>query len=310
MNKRMTARKVFHVLIDFLIILLGSVIYSLGVCCFVSPNDIAPGGVTGIAVILTSLCDVKLGTLILAINIPLLIAGFILLNKMTMLKTLFSVAVVTVVTDYIAPAMVPVYQADTGNGILAAIFGGLFMGIGLGLNYQREGTTGGTDIIIKIIQRFFPDFKIGMISFALDAVVLTMGMLVYKDINVVLFALVSIFVQSKCIDVIVYGSEEARFLLIFSEKAELIAEKLLEMDRGVTFLKGEGAYSKEQKNVVATAVHRSAYSRIKRTVHEIDPKAFIITTTTNEVLGEGFNQISTREKKRKREKNKSSGEEK
>ncbi len=298
MNKRMKARRFLRVLIDFLIITIGSVIYSLGVCCFVSPNNIAPGGVTGIAIIVTSLCSIKLGTLILLINIPLIIAGFILLNKMTMVKTLFSVAVVTVITDYAAPLLLPVYRADNGNGILAAIFGGLFMGIGLGMNYMREGTTGGTDILIKIIQRFFPDLKIGKISFALDAAVLAMGILVYRDINVVLFALIAIFVQSKCIDMIVYGSEEARFMLIFSVRSDEIAQKLLEMNKGVSFLKGEGAYSKEQRKVIATAVHRSAYSKIKRTVREIDPMAFVITTTANEVLGKGFIEAVPDKKKR------------
>ena len=301
MNKRMTTRKVLRVLVDFLVITVASTLFSVGVCVFVDPNNIAPGGATGIAIILTSLCDIKLGTMIMMINIPLLIAGFILLNKMTMVKTLYSVAIVTVVTNYVAP-MLPVYEADNGNGILAAIFGGLFMGLGLGLNYQREGTTGGTDILTKIIQRFFPDMKLGKISFALDAVVLTAGMLVYRDINVVLYALIAIFVQSKCIDVIVYGGDEARFMLIFSEQSEAIAQKLLDMDRGVTFLKGEGAYSKEQRRVIATAVHRNAYSRIKRAIREIDPKAFVITTTTNEVLGEGFKPVPKDPKKQRKAK--------
>ncbi|MDE7360729.1 MAG: YitT family protein [Oscillospiraceae bacterium] len=276
---------------DILVIMIGAAVYSLGVHCFISPNNIAPGGVTGIAIIVSGLTEMQVGTLILLLNVPLIVLGFFLLNKATMVKTLISVAAITAATD-LAEMFVPVYSAENGNGIMAAIFGGALMGAGMGLTYQREGTSGGTDIITKMINRFFPDLKLGGIQAALDGLVVLAGLVVYKDINVVLFAVVAIFVQSKFIDVLVYGSQESRFLLIFSRCPTEIAKKLLEQERGVTLLNGEGAYSGEHRQVVATAVHRSAYSKVKRIVREIDPKAFVVTTTAGEVFGEGFAKLN------------------
>ncbi len=291
MAKGSKRKTILRWIVDIAVILLGAVIYSLGVHCFISPNNIAPGGVTGVAIIISELIDGQVGTLILLFNIPLIIAGFILLNKATMVKTLISVAAITAATDF-AEAFVPIYSAENGNGIMAAIFGGALMGAGLGLTYQREGTSGGTDIVTKIICRFLPDLKLGGIQAALDGLVVLLGLVVYKDINVVLFAAVAIFVMSKFIDVLVYGSQESRFLLIFSKSPTEIARKLIEQDRGVTILKGEGAYSGEERQVIATAVHRSAYSKVKRIIKEIDPKAFVVTTTAGEVYGEGFTKLN------------------
>lgn len=276
---------------DIPIILLGAAVYSLGVHCFISPNNIAPGGATGIAIIVSGLTGLQVGTLIMLLNVPLIAVGFFLLNKATMVKTLISVAAITAATD-LAETLVPIYNAENGNGIMAAIFGGALMGAGMGLTYGREATSGGTDILTKMINRFFPDLKLGGIQAALDGLVVLLGLVVYGDINVVLFAVVAIFVQSKFIDVLVYGSQESRFLLIFSRCPTEIAQRLIEQERGVTLLKGEGAYSGEERQVVATAVHRSAYSKVKRIVRETDPKAFVVTTTAGEVYGEGFAKLN------------------
>ena len=276
--------------IDIVVILAGSALYALGVHCFTVPNNIAPGGVTGIATLISFVTDVKIGTLIAGINIPLLIAGFILLNKKTMIKTLISVAALSVMTDYLFKG-IPVYIADDGGGILASIFGGLLMGAGLGIVYAREGTTGGTDIVNKIINRFRPEIKLGQISFIVNACVAVSGYFVYKNLDVVMYAIIAIFVQSKVIDVLVYGGLEGKFLMIFSERPHEIAEKLLEQKRGVTLLHGEGAYSGEERQVVCIAVHKNEYVKAKRIVKEIDPNAFVIITGASEVLGKGFQRL-------------------
>ena len=286
----MKVKKVLRYAVDTLLILLGAAVYSLGVHCFIEPNNIAPGGVTGISIILAEYLPVGLGTLILVLNIPLIILGFIFLHRETMVKTLLSVAAVTVFTD-LAELFVPVYGGENADGIMAAVFGGAFMGIGMGLTYSREGTSGGTDILTKMIRRFFPELKLGGIQAALDIIVVLLGLLVYRDINVVLYAAVAIFVQTKCIDMLVYGAGESRLILIFSGNSAQIAERLIQQKRGVTLLRGQGAYSGAELNVIATAVHRSAYSKVKRTVLEIDPKAFLISTTAGEVLGEGFDSL-------------------
>lgn len=287
----MVRRTALRWVVDIMIIIAASAVYSLGVHCFISPNNIAPGGVTGIAIIVSEITPVKVGTLIFAFNVPLMVLGFIFLNKMTMIKTVISVSAITVFTDVLGD-FVPTYSAEGGNGIMAALFGGALMGVGLGLSYQREGTSGGTDIVIKMIQKQNPDLKIGAITAVLDIFVVGLGMLVYRDINVVLFAVVAIFVQSKFIDFLVYGTQESRFLMIFSEYSAEISKRLLAQNRGVTLFKAEGAYSGSERQVIATAVHRTAYSKVKRIIREVDPNAFVITTSAGEVLGEGFGRLT------------------
>ena len=284
-------KKVRRWVIDILVMILAAAIYSLGVHFFISPNDIAPGGVTGIAIILTEFWGISVGTLIFLLNIPLIIAGFILLNKTTMIKTMISVVLITIFTN-LAEMFVPVYDASGGNGVVAAIFGGAAMGIGLGLGYNRESTSGGTDILTKIIGKYHTDFKLGAIQAALDGIVVLLGFAVFRDVNTVLFAAIAIFVQSKLTDTIVYGSQESRFMLIFSENYKEIAEEILKQSNGVTLFKGEGAYSGNERQVLATAVHRSNYSKVKRIVKTADPKAFVITTSANEVYGEGFTKLN------------------
>lgn len=284
-------KKIRRWVIDILVMILAAAIYSLGVHIFISPNDIAPGGVTGIAIILTEFWGISVGTLIFLLNIPLIIAGFILLNKTTMIKTMISVVLITIFTN-LAEMFVPVYDASGGNGIVAAIFGGAAMGIGLGLGYNRESTSGGTDILTKIIGKYHTDFKLGAIQAALDGIVVLLGFAVFRDVNTVLFAAIAIFVQSKLTDTIVYGSQESRFMLIFSENYKEIAEEILKQSNGVTLFKGEGAYSGNERQVLATAVHRSNYSKVKRIVKTADPKAFVITTSANEVYGEGFTKLN------------------
>ncbi|MGN1338841.1 MAG: YitT family protein [Oscillospiraceae bacterium] len=287
------ARAVLRWFLDIVIIIIGSGIYALGVHCFTSPNDIAPGGVTGLATIISSVTDWKVGTLIGLMNIPLIVAGFILLNKRVMVRTLISVVVLSFMTDY-AFSAVPVYIAQTGGGILATVFGGLLMGAGLGIVYVREGTTGGTDIVIKIINRFRPEMKLGTISLIINAAVAALGYFVYKNLDLVLYAIVAIFVESRVMDALVYGGLEGKFLMIFSQKPQEIAPKLLEMKRGVTLLHGEGAYSGEERQVICIAVHKNEYVKVKRIVREIDPDAFVIITGASEVLGKGFQKLDQR----------------
>ena len=274
-------------IVDILIMTAAAAIYSLGVHFFISPNNIAPGGVTGISVILAQFFGWGIGTYILLLNIPLIIIGFFLLNRTTMIKTMISVVLITVFTD-LAEMFVPVYDASNGNGVVAAIFGGAAMGVGLGLGYNRESTSGGSDILTKIIGKKHPDLKLGIIQAVLDGVVVLMGLLVYKDINTVLYAIIAIFVQSK---LIVYGSQQSRFMLIFSDNYKTIAEEILKQSNGVTLFKGEGAYSGSERCVLATAVHRSNYSKVKRIIKTADPKAFVVTTSANEVYGNGFTKL-------------------
>ena len=246
-------------LIDITVIIISSFIFSCGLKTFTAPNDIAPGGASGICVALAHITGLSEGVLYFIVNVPLIVIGFIFLGRKLMFKTLLSIVTITIATDYVF-AYLPHYE---GNEMLAAIFGGLLIGAGLGLCYSREGTGGGTDILNRLIYKRFPHISIGAITFTTD------------------FA-----------DIIVYGSYEGKMLLIFSDKSEEIAKKIMNAGKGVTFLSGKGAYSGEEKQVICCAVRKNDYVKVKRYVKEVDESAFMIITSAKEVLGKGFKEIN------------------
>lgn len=282
--------KALRWVVDIIVIVIASVIYSLGLHVFTVPNDIAAGGVGGISTIIHELFDINVGLMYGLINVPLVIVGFIFLGKNLMIKTLISVVVITFSTDYLLLNF-PVYE--NGDKVIASIFGGVLMGAGLGITFLREGTSGGTDITNKIINKFVPHFSMGAITMATDVVIVGASVLVFNNIENGLYAVISIFVCSKVIDMFLYGTFEGKMLLIFSDRYQEIADIIMiEFDRGVTFLLAKGAYSGADKNVICCAVHKNEYAKIKRKVKVIDPKAFIIISNTGEVLGDGFQENS------------------
>lgn len=275
-------------IIDIVLIIVGSTAYAAGIHCFTAPNDIAPGGVAGISTLINSITNIDISIWYGLINVPLIIIGFIFLGKKMMVKTFLSVAVTTLMTDY-GLFWLPVYEE--GEKLLAALSGGILFGFGLGIVYFREGTTGGTDIINKLINRKFPHFSLGAIMLGTDAVVIVASMFVFGSFEAGLYAIISIFICSKIMDMILYGSYEGKMLLIFSNKYHEISEYvMLKLNRGVTWLNATGAYSEKNMQVICCAVHKSEYSKIKRKVKEIDPRAFIIISSVGEVLGEGFRE--------------------
>lgn len=276
-------------LIDIPLIILGALVYSAGINCFTAPNGIAPGGVGGLATVLSYLSGYRLsiGILFGIMNVPLVIAGFMKLGKPMMLRTLIAVLITTAATDFFSQFF-PKYEGDR---IIAAVFGGVFIGAGLGLVYLRDGTTGGTDIINKLIQKAKPYLSLGFIMMITDATVVIISILAFGNLESGLYAIIAIFVSSRVMDRLLYGGKEGKAILIFSEKSEEIGQAILsKTPRGATFLEGKGVYSGEDKNVICCAVHKNEYVKLKRLVHEIDPNAFIITTTANEILGKGFQE--------------------
>ena len=259
-------------LIDIAVIIISGFIFSCGLKTFTAPNDIAPGGASGICVAVAHLTGLSEGVLYFIVNVPLIVIGFIFLGRRLMFKTLLSIITITVATDYVF-AYLPHYEGDE---MLAAIFGGLLIGAGLGLCYSREGTGGGTDILNRLIYKRFPQISIGAITFATDFAVIVFATCVFGKIESALYAIIAIFVSSKMIDIIVYGSYE----------------KIMTACKGVTFLSGKGAYSGDEKQVICCAVRKNDYVKVKRYVKEVDESAFMIITSAKEVLGKGFKEIN------------------
>lgn len=273
--------------VDYLIIAVGAVLYALSVVVFTSPNNIAPGGFTAVATMLNFMFALPIGTFIFLMNIPLFIWGAIENGLNFLTKTIIGTAFVSVAIDVLMP-FVPVYTGDT---LLAAIFGGILNGIGLGFIFYRGGSTGGTDIIALNIHKHMPYISMGNIILIADFVILVMAFFVYNSFESVLYAIIAIFVSIKVIDTISYGTSRGngKLMFIITNKYDELSKAIMNnLERGVTLLDGEGAYSGEKKRVIMCAVRPQQVYRIQNSVKSIDENAFIIVTTAGTIRGRGF----------------------
>jgi uncharacterized membrane-anchored protein YitT (DUF2179 family) len=280
--------KRFHKLWEVGLTLAGTGLLALGLHIFIAPNQIAPGGVSGLSIVLSYLTGAPIGLINLIINIPLLFLGFFALGRWFFFKTMLSVVSFTVFYDLIFP---PVVQYS-GNMILASLFGGVLIGTGIGLSFVAESSTGGFDISSKAIQKKFPYIPLGKIMFLTDVVVIGLSALVFQSVESAMYALIAMFVSSRVIDALIYGLDVGKCVWVISEKGmELGAELAAKLDRGVTVLPCTGAYSRKERQMLLCAVRQNEYHHLKRVIKEIDPNAFLIVTTATEVVGEGFKAI-------------------
>lgn len=277
-------KKALKWIIDILFVVFGTLIYAGGVYFFTEPNGIAPGGVVGIATGLNALFGFSIGLTTFIINIPLIILGVVFLGRNFIIKTLLSLSVFTISLDYIF-VYFPVYTDDK---IISAIFGGLLMGIGLGINYLRDGSTGGMDIINRVIIHKFPNMKMGSIVFITDTVVVLFAVLVFRDINVLLYSALAIYISAKLVDDVLYGTGERKMLMVVTDKTQAVTKKILSLQRGVTVIKATGGFSGTEKSVIICVTAKNEYYRFRRAVADEDENAFIIIANAGEVHGNGF----------------------
>ena len=274
------------------IITLGAVIYALAFDWFVAPNQIAMGGVTGLAQIVNALVPVlPVGVLSILVNVPLFLAGWRLLGGRLLVSSLYAMAVSSLAIDVIAwmhtfPPMDP---------ILATLYGGAGMGVGLGLVFSQWATTGGTDIIGKLLKLKFPWLPIGKLVMIPDMVVVILAAVVFGTVNAALYGLIQMYLLSKVMDMILYGWDTSRVAYIITDRWEETVQGLLDMNRGVTLLQGKGAYTGAEKQVLLVAFRQREIVPIKRMLREIDPKAFFIVCDAHEILGEGFGDYQKEE---------------
>ncbi len=278
-------RNVRRYLTDALFILLGSLGYSLSVNVFTAPNHIAPGGVTGVATLVNYLTGAPIGTTILLINLPLLAAAWRFIGHAYTLKTSVATVVVSVIID-VSALFLPPFHGDT---MLVAVFGGVLAGAGLGLIYMRGATTGGSEVVAGLLERRFPHIPIGRLILLVDAVVVAASAAVYKNLESALYAMILIFVSSSLMDVLIYGKNKGKMLLIMTRKEREIADDILQrLQRGVTMLNATGAYTGDARQVLLCAVRPPEVYELRTLVWDHDPDAFLVVTSTDEILGEGF----------------------
>ncbi|MCI6629332.1 MAG: YitT family protein [Lachnospiraceae bacterium] len=269
------------------IITLASVVYAAGVSLFLDPNNLAPGGVTGISIIVNRLTGVPTGTMIFLINIPLILLGLWKFGWKFILSTGYAVLAVSVATDLMAPI-----GALTEEPMLACLTGGTLVALALGIIFRQGATTGGTDIIVKVLRLSYPHLRTGALFFLTDVIIVMCSGLIFRNIDVVLYAMIAVIVMSVVMDVVLYGRDEAKLIYIISDSHEEIAGRLLEeIDIGVTYLRGEGGYSSRDKKVIMCVTKKQQAPKIEEVVKEEDPRAFMIVTSATEIFGEGYKSI-------------------
>lgn len=268
--------------------IIGSTLYALGIQAFTAPQHIAPGGASGIAIIVRYLTDFPMGQFTFLFNIPLLIMSYKNLSKKFVWNALISIILFSLITDYVV-VWFPIYKGDM---LLASVFGGVLMGVGLGVVHISESTTGGLSILGLLLQKKYPQFEVGKMLFVLNFLVVLASVFVFKNVESMLYAVITIFVSSKCMDSVVYGWNNNKFLVIISDENEKIKENILaSTNRGVTILDGRGGYSEHTKQVIFCAVEKNGFIEVRKMIQAMDPNAFVIVTDTSEIIGKEFKSI-------------------
>ncbi len=274
-----------EIIFDILICFAGSAIYAAGVNIFISPNGFASSGVTGLALIVNYLWKFPTGITMFLMNVPLFIWSYFELGKKFLIKSALTTLSSSLIIDLCARFM-PKYTGDT---LLAAIFAGGFMGLGLGLIFTRGSTSGGSDIVSRIFNKKYPQMSMGTLMTVLDLTVALISGIVYKNVEDILYAVIVFFVSGRVIDFVVYGSDKGKLLLIVSDNAKAVADEITsKTPRGVSILPATGAYTGKEKNVLMCVVHPNEVTKIRKLVSKFDEHPFIIITDASEILGQGF----------------------
>lgn len=282
--------KLYEILVDMIFCVTGSFIYSASVAMFTAPNKIAPGGVTGISTVLFYLIHTPIGVMIFVLNIPLFILGLKFIGGPFMVKSIICTTLTSVFVDMMEAMHVYKY---TGNMLLAALYGGILSGTGLGLIFLRGGTSGGSDIGSRLLKLKFKHVSMGRMMMILDAMVIIASAIVFRNVESGLYALISIFASSRVIDSILYGSDNGKMAVIISKNPDALANAIIgELGRGLTLLKGKGYYTGQERDVIMCAVRRPEAAQLRTVVRKIDPSAFIIMCEASEVIGFGFKPIT------------------
>lgn len=268
---------------------LGSAIFSLGFNLFLTPHGFNAGGLSGLAQILVTLMGFgSVGLVTAIINLPLFIFGYKWIGKKFFWGSLFGMAVLSGTLELFS--LLPTPQVDP---LLSTLYGGCVCGVGLGMVFVAGGSTGGSDIIVRLLQRRWQHIPIGTINILFDAAVAVLTGIVFKDMTRTLYTGVTVFLTGKVIDMVVYSFDYSRVAIIISNEYQQIADAIFKkLDRGVTYLEGEGAYSHQEKKVILTAVKKHQMAELKRMVSEIDPNAFVIVQEAHQVLGDGFSRYT------------------
>lgn len=272
---------------QYALILLGAAVYALAFDAFFVPNGVAFGGVTGLAQIIHFFVPaLSVGALVIVFNVPLFLAGWRLLGGKLLVSSLFAMTASSLFIDLFPLVFDFAPMEDT---LLACLAGGVVLGMGLGIIFLQGSTTGGTEIVARLLKLKLAWLPMGKLLMAADLVVVALVALVFREINTALYGVVALYLSTFVMDRVLYGMDNAKVAYIISSKPDEIAQVILhDLDRSVTFLQGQGGWSGAEKKVILCAFKQRQIVAMKETVRKADPDAFMIVTAAHEVLGEGF----------------------
>lgn len=274
----------------YAMIVLGAFIMASGFVLFITPYKIVPGGVYGIAIILHHLYHFPVGLTALCFDIPIVIIGARILGPRFGIKTVLGFVLTAVFVD----GLTFFYGEEplvTDNGLLSSIYGGLLLGIGLGLIFKARATSGGSDVVAMIISKY-ARLPLGQLIIMVDSAIVVIGLFSFADWNIPLFSLITIFITGRVVDVVLQGINYEKTLFIISDRHQEIRDKIIyDLNRGGTYLKGQGMFAGQEKTIIFTNVTRRELSILQEYVHQVDPHAFLTVMNANEVLGEGFRSL-------------------
>ncbi len=283
MERKLLKRRIFKLIA----IALASIVYGIGVGMFLDPNNLAPGGFTGIAIIINHYFPVSVGTLFLILNIPVMILAVYKFGGKFILSTAYAVLMVSLSTNFFSK-----FGAATTDPLLAAIAGAVLLSIGIGIIFKEGATTGGSDIIVKCLRIRFKHIKTGVLFLSIDALVVAASAIAFEDLDTALYAGIALVISSIVMDMVLYGMDEAKLIYIISEKPDIIAVRIMqELDIGATFIEGRGAYSNTNKQVIMSVIKKQTAPQLEEIVKQEDPAAFMIVTKATEIYGEGYKSI-------------------
>lgn len=271
---------------DYIWIALGSILYSVSFDWFYVPNQIGFGGLTALGMILNHFSPaIPIGMVVLVLNIPLFLLGWKFLGGHTLVSSLFAMAATSVLVDLIAS----VYTFQPMDPMLAAIFGGVALGVSLGMIFSKGATTGGTDLTARLLKIPFAWLPVGKLLLVVDLSMLLAVSIAFRSMNSALYGMISLYISTVVMDGVLYGMDRSKVAyIITSNPRPMTVEIDRQLDRGVTYLHGEGSFSGEDKLVLMCAFKQRQIVPLKALVHELDPNAFMIVCDAHEVMGQGF----------------------
>lgn len=288
----MKRQRVKDIALDLLFDLVGSVFYAVGIYTFAKMANFAPGGLSGLALIMNYLWGLPIGIMTLALNIPFVILSYKIVGKRFLFKTARTMVFCTIFLDLVFPHI----EMYSGSPLLAAIYSGLFLGAGLALFYMRGSSSGGTDFLTISVKVLKPHVSIGFVTMVVDLVIILLGWPAFGNVDAVLYGVISTATTSVVIDKIMYGVGAGKLLIIITTAGQAVADKIGEVcARGSTMIRAVGTYTGADRQVLLCACSKAEAYKVRSAAYRVDENAFVMISETSEVFGEGF--IEMRDKK-------------